>query len=79
MITLSINLSTKLMLNMLDIDTINTYNVKIILTCNVNNFNVNLLNIELVIYKNVMEHYIMMVLSNMSVLNSQIMPPLSPF
>jgi hypothetical protein len=79
MITLSINLSTKLMLNMLDIDTINTYNVKIILTCNVNNFNVNLLNIELVIYKNVMEHYIMMVLSNMSVLNSQTMPPLSPF
>jgi len=67
------------MLNMLDIDTINTYNVKIILTCNVNNSNVNLLNIELVIYKNVMEHYIMMVLSNMSVLNSQTMPPLSPF
>jgi hypothetical protein len=64
---------------MLDIDTIHTYNVKIILTCNVNNSSVNLLNIELVIYKNVMEHYIMMVLSNMNILNSQTMPPLSPF
>jgi hypothetical protein len=78
MTTLSVNLNTKLMLNMLDINTIHTYNVKVILTCNVNTFSGNLLNIVLAIYKNVMEHYIMMVLNNMSVLNSQTMPPLSP-
>jgi hypothetical protein len=66
------------MLNMLDINTIHTYNVKVILTCNVNTFSVNLLNIVLAIYKNVMEQCIMMVLNNMSVLNSQTMPPLSP-
>jgi hypothetical protein len=43
------------MLNILDINTIHTYNVKVILTCNVNTFSVNLLNIVLAIYKNVME------------------------
>jgi hypothetical protein len=66
------------MLNMLNINTIHTYNVKVILTCNVNTSSVNLLNIELAIYKNVMEHYIMMVLNNMSVLNSRTMSPLFP-
>jgi hypothetical protein len=79
MTTLSVNLNIKLMLNMLDIDTIHTYNVKVILTCNVITSSVNLLNIELAICKNVMEHYIMMVLNSMNVLNSQTMPPLSPF
>jgi hypothetical protein len=67
------------MLSMLNIDTIHTYNVRVILTCNVNTSSVNLLNIVLAIYKNVIEHYIMMVLNNMNVLDSQTMPPLPSF
>jgi hypothetical protein len=67
------------MLNMLNIDTIHTYNVRVTLTCNVNTSSVNLLNIEVAIYKIVIKHYIMMVLNNMSVLDSQTMSHLPSF